>query len=68
LAIDHVAPVDHHGGDFGDPQAPGVGHVLVRLPETLLQRHVVQALPGERGGPVGIGGERRGEFRFDPRG
>ena len=37
LAIDHIAPVHHHGREAGDAEAPGIGHALVGLTQLLLQ-------------------------------
>src|SRR3546814_9912453 len=37
LAVDHVASIDHHGGNLGDAQPPGIRDTLVGMADAVLQ-------------------------------
>src|SRR3546814_8235309 len=42
LAADHVASIDHHGGNLGDAQPPGIRDTLVGMADAVLQGHAYQ--------------------------
>ena len=37
LAVDHVASIDHHGGNLGDAQSPGIRDTLVGVADAALK-------------------------------
>ena len=70
LAVDHIASIDHHGGNLGDAQSPGIRDTLVGVADAALKglATVMQPLPHQGCSLLRVGRQVRGEFDLDARG